>query len=246
MAWVFLSEPQAPHTSYVPTLILLLSVFLGAPAANAAIELGPSTIEAYASGTTVSDQQQNITGSGEYSQTASAPTASSGGYWSGYWSWTGTSWQWTWVYEPTSAQNTASYALTVDTANGALSMTGSTSAAQNDGAHVSNVFVTLNSNFSVTGSSQWVTLSATLDGSSSSISLQDLTTSQTLISGSTTFPATWAYLPTGDQFLLQYHTTNTYPGSDEFNFLTVPEPAGMAGLIGCIALIKRRRRQGSA
>jgi hypothetical protein len=206
--------------------------------AQAAITLGPSTIEAYASGTTVSDQEQNITGPGNYSQTASA-TASGTGGWTGYWTWTGQQWQWTWVYLQT-GQNTASYAVTVATAGG-LSIAGSASALQTNNFPTGNAFVTLTSAFSVTGNAELASLSATLAGTGSSISLTDTTDSQTLFTSTTTFLPTSISLPAGDQFLLEYNTTSTFPGSDNFSFTTVPEPAGTGILISCAALFVARR-----
>ncbi len=213
-----------------------------APIVQASLSLGPSTIEAYASGNTVADEKQNIAGSGDYSQSASAATGGTGS-WSGFWEWTGTAWRWQWVFSGAASEmNTASYALAVATDNG-LSITGSASAIQADGFAAGDVFVSLNSAFSVTGTAEVSSLSATLNGSGSNISLIDTTTSQTLFASSSTFLPTSISLPAGDQFLLEYNTTSTFPGSDSFNFATVPEPAGTGTIFCCAALFVGRRRK---
>jgi hypothetical protein len=219
-----------------------IAICAGAPFARAAVILGPSTVEAIASGNTNSDLEQNITGAGDYSQTASATTGGAGS-WSGFWNWTGQQWVWTWVFTQSAAtgQNTASYSLTVATGDG-LSITGSASAIQTDDFPAGSASVTLTSAFGVTDSAELASLSATLDGPGSSISLTDTTTSQTLFSSTSTFLPTSISLPADDQFLLQYNTTSTFPGSDTFNFAAVPEPAAAATfLCGATRFVGRRR-----
>jgi hypothetical protein len=207
--------------------------------AQAGITLGPSTVEAYASGNTVSDQQQNITGSGDYSQTASATTNGTGS-WTGYWTWTGQQWLWTWVFLQSTGQNTASYALTVATDDG-LSIAGSASALQTNDFPSGSASVSLAAAFSVSGDAELASLWATFGGAGSSISLMDTTTMQMLFASTTTFPAASIWLPAGDQFLLEYDTTSTFPASDSFNFSTVPEPAAAGTLICCALLFVARR-----